>query len=168
MKVGTLIVAFFLFLSMSSTLTSGGRLVKRSNGWFITGRGCGGSTQIQYLDEIPENPTSLECVFIPKDPGDYVHKVHGMTTDVHSPLNNADHDLLSENKCVHFDQTPRSWSDANKFCKGLHGRIYEPRDETEIGKATAYVTSFGSMTGRNVLCLLKRKCFMSCKKRNNL
>ncbi len=64
-----------VFLSMS--MVRGGRLIKRPNGWFITGRGCGGSKKIEYLGSIPENPASLECVFIPKDPMEFFQKLTG-------------------------------------------------------------------------------------------
>ena len=65
------------YVSLSLTMVLGGRLVKRPDGWFITGRGCGGSKKIEYLEKIPENPTSLECVFIPKDPMDFFRKLTG-------------------------------------------------------------------------------------------
>ncbi len=62
---------------LTLSMVIGGRLVKRPDGWFITGRGCGGSTKIEFLGEIPENPTSLECVFIPNDPIKAFHKITG-------------------------------------------------------------------------------------------
>ena len=34
------------------------------NGLFITGRGCGGSTKIRYLNYVPENLDKHECTFI--------------------------------------------------------------------------------------------------------
>ena len=34
------------------------------NGLFITGRGCGGSTKIRYLNYVPENLDKHECSFI--------------------------------------------------------------------------------------------------------
>ena len=43
-----------------------GNLVKtpNGNGLFITGRGCGGSTKIRYLNYVPENLDKHECTFI--------------------------------------------------------------------------------------------------------
>ena len=45
-----------------------GELVKPPNGdpneYFITGRGCGGSSQIRYLNYIPDDLSNHECTFI--------------------------------------------------------------------------------------------------------
>ena len=41
------------------------KLIKRDEGHFITGRGCGLSTPMRYLKEIPQNLEDYECSFIP-------------------------------------------------------------------------------------------------------
>ena len=45
-----------------------GELVKPPNGdpkeYFITGRGCGGSSPIRYLNYIPDDLSNHECTFI--------------------------------------------------------------------------------------------------------
>ena len=43
-----------------------GELVKTpdGNGWFITGRGCGGSTKIRYLTYVPKDLDKHECSLI--------------------------------------------------------------------------------------------------------
>ena len=39
-------------------------IVKRPNGYFITGRGCGTTNPIKYLTSIPKNIGNYECSFI--------------------------------------------------------------------------------------------------------
>ena len=46
-------------------ITCTARLVKREEGYFITGRGCGLSTPMKYLKDIPENLDDYKCSFIP-------------------------------------------------------------------------------------------------------
>ena len=38
--------------------------IPRENGIWYPGKGCGVSTQIKYLQMIPEDPSELECTFI--------------------------------------------------------------------------------------------------------
>ena len=53
-KIGTNMKGYFvLFLTVSFCF--GGQLKKRENFWYITGKGCGISTELKYLTEIPEN-----------------------------------------------------------------------------------------------------------------
>ena len=46
-------------------VTCTARLVKREEGYFITGRGCGLSTPMKYLKDIPEILDDYKCSFIP-------------------------------------------------------------------------------------------------------
>ena len=39
-------------------------LIKRSNGYFITGRGCGTNIPLKYMNYIPQNLEKYECSFI--------------------------------------------------------------------------------------------------------
>ena len=41
------------------------KLIKRDEGYFITGRGCGLSTPMRYLKIIPQNLDDHKCSFIP-------------------------------------------------------------------------------------------------------
>ena len=120
----TLIVLVVLTIS----IVQGGRLVKRPNGWFITGRGCGGSKKIEFLGGIPENPASMECIFIPKDPTTvFLLKLQG--------------------SCIYYDRTPNNYSKGKAVCQTLFGRVYEPRDEIHARKVYAYAASFGHLHG---------------------
>ena len=56
---------FVVYFCLLSEIFAG-NLVKTpdGNGLFITGRGCGGSTKIRYLNYVPENLDKHECTFI--------------------------------------------------------------------------------------------------------
>ena len=41
------------------------KLIKRDEGYFITGKGCGLSTPLRYLKVIPQNLDDHKCSFIP-------------------------------------------------------------------------------------------------------
>ena len=41
-----------------------GELIKKDNGYFITGRGCGTNTPLKYMNYIPEDLDEYECSFI--------------------------------------------------------------------------------------------------------
>ena len=55
-------VILVLLLALSGCF--GGQLKKRENMWYITGKGCGISTELKYMDKIPENVEKLSCVII--------------------------------------------------------------------------------------------------------
>ena len=55
-------VILVLLLALSGCF--GGQLKKRENMWYITGKGCGISTELKYTDKIPENVENLSCVII--------------------------------------------------------------------------------------------------------
>ena len=44
----------------------GGKPIQRENGIWYTGKGCGSTTEIKYLNDVPEDTQDLECTFIPK------------------------------------------------------------------------------------------------------
>ncbi len=130
------------------SLTSGGRLIKRPNGWFITGRGCGASTQITYAGEIPDDPSSMECVFIASEPTEHVvHKLTGNTEVSYARTSYGDQSF-PEKTCLHYDKVARSYSSAVALCEELKGRVYEPRDEYQTTKLEDYVISEGNIGGR--------------------
>ena len=60
-----MITIICLILSFASKLKSG-QLVDNPEGpgQFITGRGCGVTTQIKHLNYIPENLDDFECSFV--------------------------------------------------------------------------------------------------------
>ena len=79
---------FVLFLTFGFCFA--GQLKKRENFWYITGKGCGISTELKYLNEIPENPEEMSCVIIrPKDmkkvddPADLSLHCPFLDTDIH-------------------------------------------------------------------------------------
>ena len=39
-------------------------IVQRQNGYFITGKGCGTTNPIRYLNSMPKNIEDYECSFI--------------------------------------------------------------------------------------------------------
>ena len=39
-------------------------IVERTNGYFITGRGCGVTNPIRYLNHLPKNIEEYQCSFI--------------------------------------------------------------------------------------------------------
>ena len=46
-------------------MTSSGKLVETGNGnYAITGKGCGITTELKYMSEIPRDHESYECVII--------------------------------------------------------------------------------------------------------
>ena len=56
------LILFFIVVSFSRYEAA--QLIQLSNGHFITGSGCGISTDIKYLNVIPENLDNFECSFI--------------------------------------------------------------------------------------------------------
>ena len=40
-------------------------LIKRDEGYYITGKGCGLTKPMKYLQEIPQNLDDHQCSFIP-------------------------------------------------------------------------------------------------------
>ena len=57
---------FVAYFCMIISKVFAGDLVETpdGNGLFITGRGCGGSTKIRYLNYVPEDLDKHECTFI--------------------------------------------------------------------------------------------------------
>ena len=54
-----------LFTNLMVSVHGGSHLVKRDEGYYITGRGCGLSTPMKYLKEVPQNLDDHQCSFIP-------------------------------------------------------------------------------------------------------
>ncbi len=54
-----------LFLAMLAFTEA--RLIRRPNGWFFTGRGCGNNEPYKFLSKMPEDTSSLTCTFILDD-----------------------------------------------------------------------------------------------------
>ena len=57
-----LIIALILFVQLQSIKSQ--NLIETSNGYFITGRGCGITNPIRYLNSIPKYLQNHECSFI--------------------------------------------------------------------------------------------------------
>ena len=56
-----LLSAIILFLLQ--TIESA-EIVERPHGYFITGRGCGTTNPIRYLNSVPKNIEEYQCSFI--------------------------------------------------------------------------------------------------------
>ena len=54
---------FMSVLFLAQTVVSAD-IVKRPNGYFITGRGCGTTNPIRYLNAMPKDIENYECSFI--------------------------------------------------------------------------------------------------------
>ena len=54
-----------IFSTFVVTVYSAAQLVKRDEGYWITGRGCGLTNPIKYLEDIPQNLDDHKCSFIP-------------------------------------------------------------------------------------------------------
>ena len=54
----------FCFLATFASINAGGTLKQRDGYHYITGKGCGISTPIKYLEEIPENIEGMSCTII--------------------------------------------------------------------------------------------------------
>ena len=57
-----LVIAIIFFLQLQSLKSQ--NLVERPSGYFITGRGCGTTNPIRYLNSIPKNLQNHQCSFI--------------------------------------------------------------------------------------------------------
>ena len=57
-----LIVVIILFVQLQIIISQ--NLIERSSGYFITGRGCGTTNPIRYLNSIPKDLQNHECSFI--------------------------------------------------------------------------------------------------------
>ena len=53
-----------MFISVFLQIFASSDLVERPNGYFITGRGCGVTNPLRYLNFIPEKIEEYECSFI--------------------------------------------------------------------------------------------------------
>ena len=60
MKLSTLLVVLFIFQVQA------GKPIQRENGIWYTGKGCGVTTEIKYLQDVPEDDSNLQCTFIPR------------------------------------------------------------------------------------------------------
>ena len=54
---------FVIFAFLVKSIYAG-ELIKKDNGYFITGRGCGTNTPLKYMNYIPEDLDEYECSFI--------------------------------------------------------------------------------------------------------
>ena len=54
---------FSIILVLVQTIESV-EIVERTNGYFITGRGCGVTNPIRYLNHLPKNIEEYQCSFI--------------------------------------------------------------------------------------------------------
>ena len=66
MRATLLIFIAWYYYSTKEIFVAGSELVPTSNGYFITGRGCGVTTQLKYLKYIPDNKDleNYACAFI--------------------------------------------------------------------------------------------------------
>ena len=55
---------FISILFLIQTAAVSADIVKRPNGYFITGRGCGVTNPIRYLNSMPKDIKNYECSFI--------------------------------------------------------------------------------------------------------
>ena len=55
---------FMSILFLIQTAVVSADIVKRPNGYFITGRGCGVTNPIRYLNHLPKNIEEYQCSFI--------------------------------------------------------------------------------------------------------
>ena len=55
---------FFGLLATFAVVDAEGTLKQRNGYHYITGKGCGISTPIKYLEEIPENIEGMSCTII--------------------------------------------------------------------------------------------------------
>ena len=74
MKRSTLLIILFIFQAKA------GKPIQRENGIWYPGKGCGTTTEIKYLHEVPVNTSGLACTFIwNEDPV----KASGLCKQVH-------------------------------------------------------------------------------------
>ena len=57
-----LLFAFSLLLLQNQSLAA--ELVKRPNGYFVTGAGCGIDTPIKYMNYLPKDFEANQCTFV--------------------------------------------------------------------------------------------------------
>ena len=55
---------FLGYLATFAAINAEGTLKQRNGYHYITGKGCGISTPIKYLEEIPENIEGMSCTII--------------------------------------------------------------------------------------------------------
>ena len=67
---------FFFILGHFLTEIKSAQLIQRSNGLFITGRGCGTNTPLKYLNYLPEEEHygDHECSFINLNTSEPLHE----------------------------------------------------------------------------------------------
>jgi hypothetical protein len=61
--INTMNVVLILTLTLMTILSQ--NLIRRHNGWYITGRGCGLNTELTFLKSILNNIKEFHCSFIP-------------------------------------------------------------------------------------------------------
>jgi hypothetical protein len=59
------IIILFVFVVCVITSLFGEYVpVKTEDGWYFPGRGCGGSSEIKYLNKMPKDTSQLRCTFV--------------------------------------------------------------------------------------------------------
>ena len=59
-----MIFVIILHLPLFLEFVQSAQLVQRPNGYFITGRGCGTTTALKYLNYLPKTLEEHQCSFI--------------------------------------------------------------------------------------------------------
>ncbi len=66
-RIDMKLIVFCLGLFLALLANTETRLIRRPNGWFFTGRGCGNNEPYKFLSKFPEDTSGLTCTFIMDD-----------------------------------------------------------------------------------------------------
>ena len=153
MKLSTLLVVLFIFQVQA------GKPIQRENGIWYTGKGCGITTEIKYLQEVPDDDSNLQCTFIPRKDLVYYDDLVNELFAPPTPTTTTTTTTTTTEEPFEVDETCflRGIKVVSKSGKsGLQIRYYETEDEYECANECRGMEGCASFNFRSKRCYFKR------------
>ena len=136
MRATLLIFVIWYYYSTEEIFAAGSELVPTSNGYFITGRGCGVTTQLKYLKYIPDNEDleNYACAFIelvnkrPKAEESNAQEpnAHGSNVPPGGPIEcNSGWYTFDSYTCLKIVKPEETYEKTLEECGNIGGKIWE-------------------------------------------
>ena len=154
MKLSTLLVVLFIFQVQA------GKPIQRENGIWYTGKGCGVTTEIKYLQDVPEDDSNLQCTFIPrKDLVNYADLVNELfapptpTTTTTTTTTTTEEPFEVDETC--FLRGIRA-ANSKSGKSGKQIKYYDTKDEYECADECRRMEDCASIVFKAPKCYFKR------------
>ena len=155
MKLSTLLVVLFIFQVQA------GKPIQRENGIWYTGKGCGVTTEIKYLQEVPDDDSNLQCTFIPRKDlvyyDDLVNELFAAptptTTTTTTTTTATTTEFEIDEKCFWRDREFKPRSDGTSGGETINS--YTTKDEYECVKECRKTEGCGAIVFGRGECFLK-------------